>query len=107
MPGGEFFRIEIVDLDGAVGGFVGYAQKPGFVLGKDARRHRVDDAASYFTVLLVGHLVLAPILLIETLWMMPLWQSLAIVLPVMIGVLMLPAAVRVVRTVTPAFHHGG
>ena len=31
-------------------------------------------------------LVLAPILLIETLWLMPLWQSLAIVLPVMIGV---------------------
>lgn len=31
----------------------------------------------------------------------------ACMLPVMIGVLMLPAAVRVVRTVTPAFHHGG
>lgn len=54
--------------------------------GEDNGRHRVDDAASYFTVLLVGHLVLAPILLIETLWLMPLWQSLAIVLPVMIGV---------------------
>lgn len=53
--------------------------------GEENGRHRVDDAASYFTVLLVGHLVLAPILLIEPLWMMPLWQSLAIVLPVMIG----------------------
>ncbi len=31
----------------------------------------------------------------------------ACMLPVMIGVLMLPAAVRVVRTVTPALHHGG
>ena len=52
--------------------------------GEDNGRHRVDDAASYFTVLLVGHLVLAPILLIEPLWLMPLWQSLAIVLPAMI-----------------------
>jgi uncharacterized protein (DUF983 family) len=53
--------------------------------GEDNGRHRVDDAASYFTVLLVGHLILAPILLIEPLWEMPIWQSLAIVMPVMIG----------------------
>ncbi|WP_150293560.1 type II secretion system F family protein [Sphingobium estronivorans] len=31
----------------------------------------------------------------------------ACMLPVMIGVLMLPAAVRVVRTIVPAMHHGG
>ena len=54
--------------------------------GEDNGQHRVDDAASYFTVLLVGHLVLAPILLIEAFWLMPIWQSLAIVLPLMIAI---------------------
>jgi uncharacterized protein (DUF983 family) len=60
--------------------------------GEENGRHRVDDAASYFTVLLVGHLVLAPILLIEPLWVMPLWKSLAIVFPAMIvaTLIMLP-----------------
>jgi tight adherence protein C len=31
----------------------------------------------------------------------------ACMLPCMIGVLMLPAAIRVVRSVVPALHHGG
>ena len=54
--------------------------------GEDNGRHRVDDAASYFTVLLVGHLVIAPLLLVEAFWLMPLWQSLAIIFPAMIGI---------------------
>ncbi|MBB5686980.1 DUF983 domain-containing protein [Sphingobium boeckii] len=57
--------------------------------GEDNGRHRVDDAASYFTVLLVGHLILAPVLLIEAFWLMPLWQSLAIIFPLMIGITLL------------------
>lgn len=43
--------------------------------------HRVDDAASYFTVLLVGHLVVAPMLVFEVIWDGPLWLVLGITLP--------------------------
>lgn len=57
--------------------------------GEDNGRHRVDDAASYFTVLLVGHVILAPILLIEPLWHMPWWLAVAIVMPVMIAATLL------------------
>ena len=30
--------------------------------------HRVDDAAAYFTVLIVGHVVVAPMLAFEAIW---------------------------------------
>ena len=30
--------------------------------------HRVDDAAAYFTVLIVGHVVVAPMLAFEVIW---------------------------------------
>ena len=43
--------------------------------GADNGRHRVDDIASYFTVLLVGHILVAPALAIPVLWTMPLWAS--------------------------------
>lgn len=43
--------------------------------------HKVDDAASYFTVLTVGHVVVAPMLAIEVLWDAPMWLVLAIALP--------------------------
>jgi len=48
--------------------------------GADNGQHRVDDIASYFTVLLVGHLVVAPLLAVPVFWTMPLWASLAIIL---------------------------
>lgn len=46
-------------------------------------RHRVDDIASYFTVLLVGHLVIAPGLAIPFFWYIPIWASTGIFLAVM------------------------
>jgi uncharacterized protein (DUF983 family) len=46
-------------------------------------RHRVDDIASYFTVLLVGHILVAPALAIPFLWLMPLWASVGLMLLVM------------------------
>lgn len=48
--------------------------------GADNGRHRVDDVASYFTVLIIGHLVVAPALAIPVFWTMPLWASLGIML---------------------------
>ena len=43
--------------------------------------HRVDDAASYFTVLIVGHIVVAPMLVFSLLWNAPMWLVLAITMP--------------------------
>lgn len=53
------------------------------VCGADNGRHRVDDVASYFTVLLIGHLVIAPALAIPFFWYLPLWVSMTIILSVM------------------------
>lgn len=60
------------------------------VCGEDNGRHRVDDAASYFTVLLVGHVVVAPALLFEVLYDAPLALILGISLPA-VGVVTLAA----------------
>ncbi|WP_167072521.1 DUF983 domain-containing protein [Sphingomonas vulcanisoli] len=49
----------------------------------DNGQHRVDDIASYFTVLLVGHLLVAPSLAIPWFWSLPLWASLGILLSAM------------------------
>lgn len=46
--------------------------------GADNGRHRVDDIASYFTILLIGHVLLAPALAIPFFWYIPLWASLTI-----------------------------
>jgi uncharacterized protein (DUF983 family) len=43
--------------------------------------YRVDDAASYFTVLIVGHIVVAPMLAFEAIWNASLLLVLAIALP--------------------------
>ncbi len=50
------------------------------VCGADNVRHRVDDIASYFTVLLVGHLIVAPSLAIPFFWYLPLWATMTILL---------------------------
>jgi len=51
------------------------------VCGEDNGRHRVDDAASYFTVLLVGHVVVAPALFFEVFYDAPLALLLGLALP--------------------------
>lgn len=50
------------------------------VCAADNGQHRVDDIASYFTILLVGHLVVAPTLAIPYFWNLPLWASMGIIL---------------------------
>ena len=51
---------------------------------------RVDDAASYFTVLIVGHVVVAPMLAFEVVWDASLALILAITLPA-VGIIALGA----------------
>ncbi len=40
--------------------------------GHDLGRYRSDDGPAYFTILIVGHLLLAPVLLLEAVRTMPL-----------------------------------
>jgi uncharacterized protein (DUF983 family) len=54
--------------------------------GEDNSRHRVDDAAPYFTILLVGHLVIAPMLAIQFLWDAPMGWVLGIAVPLVCAV---------------------
>jgi uncharacterized protein (DUF983 family) len=41
--------------------------------GHDLGRYRADDGPAYFTILLVGHLVIAPMLLLQWMWRAPIW----------------------------------
>ena len=43
--------------------------------------HRVDDAAAYFTVLIVGHVVVAPMLAFEAIWDASIATVLGIAIP--------------------------
>ena len=45
--------------------------------GHELGRYRADDGPAYFTILLVGHMVIAPLLLFPWIWQAPV----AIVLP--------------------------
>lgn len=51
------------------------------VCGADNDRYPADDAAPYFTILIVGHLVLAPALGLGYVQIWPTWLSLAVFLP--------------------------
>jgi uncharacterized protein (DUF983 family) len=42
---------------------------------------RADDAPPYFTIFLVGHLVVPPILMVERIWMPPMWLHMVVWLP--------------------------
>ena len=46
--------------------------------GADNDRYPADDAPPYFTILLVGHLVVAPMLLLHVIRTWPLWLSLSV-----------------------------
>ena len=49
--------------------------------GEELHHHRADDAPPYFTIFLVGHLVLPPLLLIERSLQPDIWLQLAVWLP--------------------------
>lgn len=49
--------------------------------GTDNGQHRVDDAAAYFTVLIVGHVVVAPMLAFEAIWNASMALVLGIAIP--------------------------
>jgi uncharacterized protein (DUF983 family) len=49
--------------------------------GEALHHHRADDAPPYFTILIVGHLIVGAILPVERAFMPPLWVHAALWLP--------------------------
>ena len=52
----------------------------------DNSRYPADDAPPYFTILIVGHLVVAPMLLFPIIWEAPAWAVLAVLMPLLAAV---------------------
>ena len=57
--------------------------------GHDNHRYRADDAGPYFTVLLVGHLVIGPMLIFPFIWKAPVALVLATTLPAILAMTLL------------------
>ena len=51
------------------------------VCANDNGRYPADDAPAYLTILLVGHLVVAPLLAFPFIWKSPVWLVLLLTLP--------------------------
>lgn len=49
--------------------------------GEDLHHHRADDAPPYFTMMLVGHLVIPFVVVVERLWHPLIWLQLAVWFP--------------------------
>lgn len=62
------------------------------ICGHDNGRYRADDAPPYFTILIVGHLVIAPLLLFPWIWEAPAWLVVGTTLPLLfvLTLLLLP-----------------
>ena len=52
--------------------------------GHDNGQYPADDAPPYFTILLVGHLIIAPMLFFPFIWKWPVGQVLALTMPTVI-----------------------
>lgn len=60
--------------------------------GEELHHHRADDAPPYFTILIVGHIIVGAVLSVERAFSPPTWVHLAIWLPMtlMLSLLLLP-----------------
>ncbi len=54
------------------------------VCGNDNGQYRADDAPPYFTILIVCHLVVGPLLAFPFIWKAPLWVVLGTTLPALL-----------------------
>jgi uncharacterized protein (DUF983 family) len=55
------------------------------VCGHENGRYPADDAPPYFTILIVGHLVVAPMLIFPFIWQWPAGLVLAVTLPLLVA----------------------
>jgi uncharacterized protein (DUF983 family) len=61
--------------------------------GEELHHHRADDAPAYFTIVIVGHIVVSLVLAVEMAYRPPLWVHAALWLPltVLLTLLFLPS----------------
>lgn len=59
------------------------------VCGNDNTRYPSDDAPPYFTILIVGHLVVAPLLFFKFIWQAPTLLVVGTTLPALLALIML------------------
>jgi uncharacterized protein (DUF983 family) len=52
---------------------------------EELHHHRADDAPPYFTILVVGHIVVGLVMSVEVLWSPPIWVHLLLWLPLTLG----------------------
>ncbi len=57
--------------------------------GHDNAQYRADDAGPYFTILLVGHLCIGPLLIFPFIWKSPIWLVLGTTLPLVMSLTLL------------------
>lgn len=50
---------------------------------------RADDAPPYFTIFIVGHVLLPPALMVEKMWQPPMWLHMTVWLPLFAGLCLL------------------
>ena len=59
------------------------------VCGNDNTRYPADDAPPYFTILIVGHLVIGPLLFFPFIWQAPTALVLSTVMPALLALTLL------------------
>ncbi len=59
------------------------------ICGHENGQYPADDAPPYFTILIVGHLVVAPLLAFRVIWTLPTGLLLAILLPALSALILL------------------
>jgi uncharacterized protein (DUF983 family) len=71
--------------------FLGYlkVQAECDACGHENGRYRADDAPPYFTILIVGHLMVAPMLAFPFIWRWPVWHVLALTMPLLAAMTLL------------------
>jgi uncharacterized protein (DUF983 family) len=55
------------------------------VCGEELHHHRADDAPPYFTIFLVGHLLLPLVILVEKFWHPALWVHFSLWIPAVLA----------------------
>jgi uncharacterized protein (DUF983 family) len=53
--------------------------------GEELHHHRADDAPPYFTILIVGHIIVGLVMSVEMLWSPPIWVHLLLWMPLTLG----------------------
>ena len=73
--------------------------------GEALHHHRADDAPPYFTIVIVGHIVVGLVLAVEMAYRPPLWVHAALWLPLIVATTLLPLRSMKSLLIALQFHH--